>query len=232
MGHIGTLAVNPSLYPKLPYRPLEDFAPVALVANVPNVLAVHPALPAKSVPELLELARAKPGSLAYASGGAGSAAHLAMEYFKLAAGVDLLHVPYKGTAPAITDLIAGQVQLTMTGLPPLQAHLKAGRLRALAVASDRGLPQLPGVPTVAAGGLPGFEATQWYGVVAPTRTPKEVLDVLARAVQGALATPELQRRLDDEGAQPKSLGPDAFRALIAAETERWAKVIRAADIRV
>jgi tripartite-type tricarboxylate transporter receptor subunit TctC len=232
MGHIGTLAVNPSLYPKLGYRPLEDFATVALVADVPNVLAVHPGLPVKSVAELVALARAKPGVLGYASGGAGSAAHLAGASFALATRTELLHVPYRGTAPALTDLIGGQVAMTMTGLPPLQPHLKSGALRALGVAARARLPQLPEVPTVAEAGVPGFEATQWYGVVVPARTPRAIVDALAAQVLKALDGPTLRRRLEDEGAAPNALGPEPFRALIRAETERWAKVVKEADIRV
>jgi len=232
MGHIGTLAVNPSLYPKLGYRPLEDFATVALVADVPNVLAVFPGLPVKSVAELVALARAKPGALGYASGGAGSAAHLAGASFALATRTELLHVPYRGTAPALTDLIGGQVAMTMTGLPPLQPHLKSGALRALGVAARARLPQLPELPTVAEAGVAGFEATQWYGVVVPARTPRPIVEMLAAQVLKALDGPALRRRLEDEGAAPNALGPEPFRALIRAEIERWAKVVKEADIRV
>jgi tripartite-type tricarboxylate transporter receptor subunit TctC len=232
MGHIGTLAVNPSLYPKLPYDPVADFAPIALVAMVPNVLVVNPAVPARSVPELIALARARPGELTYASGGAGSAAHLAMEYFKLAAGVDILHVPYKGTAPAVTDLIGGQVSMTMTGLPPVLQQVRAAKLRALGVASLARLRQLPDVPTLSEAGVPGFEATQWYGLVAPVRTPAPIVDALAAQVQRSLATPALQERLEAEGAVPAAMDRAAFGRLIRTEIERWAKVVRDARITI
>ena len=230
MGHIGTLAVNPTLYPKLPYDPVRDFAPVALVAMVPNVLVVNPNVPARTVAELIALAKARPGTLTSSSGGTGSAAHLAIEYFKLATGTDIIHVPYKGTAPAVTDLLGGQVTMTMTGLPPLIEHIRAGKLRALGVASNARLPQIPDVPTIAEAGVPGFEATQWYGVVTPARTPGAIVDRLAAEIRRSLAQPELKARLEAEGAQPANMGPAEFQGLIRAEIERWAKVIRAAHI--
>lgn len=172
MGHIGTLAVNPSLYPKLPYNPVKDFAPVAWVARVSNVLVVNPAVPAKTLKELVALARARPGQLNYGSGGNGSAANLATEYFKLQTGTSLLHIPYRGTAPAVTDLMGGQIQLLFTGAPAVIGQLRNGQLRALAVSSPQRLAALPDLPTVAESGYPGFEAGQWYGVVAPAGTPE------------------------------------------------------------
>jgi len=232
MGHIGTLAVNPTLYTKLRYNPLTDFAPVALVAMVPNVLVVHPSVPARSVAELIALAKAKPGALTYSSGGIGSAANLAMEYFKLATDTHIVHIPYKGAAPAVTDLIGGQVSMTMTGLPPLLAHIRAGRVRALGVASSTRLAQLPDVPTIAESGVAGFEATQWYGVVVPAHTPAPIVDQLAAEIRHALASPELRKHLETEGAQPVDMGPAEFAKLIRTEIDRWAKVIRAANIQV
>ncbi|MEY2952701.1 MAG: hypothetical protein RLZZ401_788, partial [Pseudomonadota bacterium] len=175
MGHIGTLAVNPSLYPKLPYDPVRDFAPVALVAKVPNVLVVHPTVPARTLKELVALAKAKPGQLSYGSGGNGSAANLAGEYFKQQTGTSLLHIPYRGTAPAVTDLVGGQIQLLFTGAPALLPFIKTGQLRALAVSSGKRLDFLPDVPTVAERGYAGFEADQWYGVVAPKGLPPGVV---------------------------------------------------------
>ena len=166
MGHIGTLAVNPSLYPKLGYDPVKNFAPVAWVARVTNVLVVNPSVPARDVQELIRLARAQPGRLRYATGGNGSAAHLAMEYFKLQTETDLIHVPYKGTAPAVTDVISGQVEVTMTGAPGVMPHVKAGKLRALGVSSMQRLESLAELPTIAEAGVTGFEAIQWYGLVA------------------------------------------------------------------
>lgn len=232
MGHIGTFAVNPTLYPKLSYDPLSDFAPVTLVAMVPNVLVVNPAVPAKTAGELIALAKSKPGVLAYSSGGSGSAAHLAVEYFKLVTGTDILHIPYKGTGPAVSDLLGGQIAMTMTGLPPLLPHLRAGTLRALGVSSNARLPQLPDVPTLAEAGLSGFEATQWYGIVVPVKTPVAIVEQLAAQIRRSLATPELTKRLEGEGAQPANLGPAEFGRLIRSETERWAKVIRAARIQI
>jgi tripartite-type tricarboxylate transporter receptor subunit TctC len=230
MGHIGTLAVNPTLYPKLPYDPVADFAPVALVAVVPNVLVVHPKVPARTVAELVALAKAKPGELSYSTGGTGSAAHLAMEYFKLLSGTDIVHIPYKGAAPAVTDVIGGQVAMTMTGLPPLLQQIRAGKLRALGVASSTRLAQLPEVPTIAESGVAGFEANQWYGIVAPARTPAAIVEQLSAEIRRSLARPELKKHLEAEGALPSNLGPAEFRQLIRAEIDRWAKVIRAARI--
>ena len=232
MGHIGTLAVNPTLYLKLPYDAIKDFAPVALVAMVPNVMVVNPSVPARTVSELITLAKSKPGVLTCSSGGAGSAAHLAIEYFKLSTGTDILHVPYKGTAPAVTDLMGGQVSMTMTGLPPVLQHIRAGKLRALGVASNARLPQIPDVPTIAESGVPGFEATQWYGVVAPARTPAAIVDQLATEIRRSLSQPDLKKRLEDEGAQPANMGPAEFQKLIRTEIERWGKVIRAANIQI
>ncbi len=232
MGHVGTLAVNPTLYPHLRYAPLKDFAPVALVAMVPNVLVVHPSVPARSVRELVALAKAKPGTLTYSSGGVGSAANLAMEYFKLQTRADIVHVPYKGAAPAITDVIGGQVSMTMTGLPPLISHIRDGKLRALGVASAKRLPQLSEVPTISEAGVAGFEATQWYGIVVPAATPADIVERLSSQIRKSLSTPEVAKHLEAEGAQPADMGPAAFRKLIAGEIERWAKVIRAAHIEV
>lgn len=232
MGHIGTLSVNPALYPKLPYNPSTDFAPIALVAMVPNVLVVHPSVPARTVGELVALAKAKPGSINYGTGGAGSAAHLAVEYFKLATHTDFVHVPYKGTGPALTDLIGGQIGMTMTGLLPVQPHLRAGKLRAIGVGSANRISQLPDVPTIAESGFAGFETTQWYGVLGPARTPRAIVDQLAGDIQRALARPDVKQRLEAEGAQPRNMGPDEFGAFIRSETERWGKVLRAARIQV
>jgi tripartite-type tricarboxylate transporter receptor subunit TctC len=231
MGHIGTLAVNPALYPKLPYDPLRDLAPIDLVALVPNILVVHPSLPVNTVGELLALVRAKPGSLSYASGGTGSAAHLAVEYFKLVTGTDIVHVPYKGTGPAMADLLGGQVALTMTGLPPLAPHIRAGRVRALAVAGTRRLAQMPNLPTVAESGFPGFAATQWYGLLVPAGTPQGAIDRLHAEVSRALTLPAVRQRLEAEGAEPVESSPAQFGAFIRSEIERWGKVIREANIR-
>ena len=231
MGHIGTLAVNPSLYPKLPYNPLKDFAPVAGVARVPNVLVVHPSVPAKDVRELVALAKAKPGQLNYGSGGNGSAANLATEYFKLQTGVSMVHIPYKGTAPAVTDLIGGQIQVLFTGAPAVIGHIKSGQLRALAVSSPKRLDALPDLPTVAESGYKDFEADQWYGVVAPAGTPREVISKLNTQINAALNTPELKARLAAEGAVAMPGTPEAFGQLMAREITRWKPVITSGRVK-
>jgi tripartite-type tricarboxylate transporter receptor subunit TctC len=231
MGHVGTLAANPALYKTLPYDPVKDFAPVTLIARVPNVLVVGPAVPSKSVAELVALAKAKPGKLDYGSGGNGSAAHLATEYFKLKAGVDLQHIPYKGTAPALQDLLGGQIALMITGLPPVLPHVKAGKLRILGVASAQRLKQFPEIPTIAESGVPGYEATQWYGVLVPAATPRDIVAKLNRELVKALRDPAVAEKLALEGADPVGDTPAEFAAFIASEIDLWGKVIRATGAR-
>lgn len=225
MGHIGTLAVNPSLYPNLPYDPLKSFTPVAWVARVPNVLVVHPSVPAKNVKELVAWAKARPGQLNYGSGGNGSAANLATEYFKLETGSSLLHIPYRGTAPAVTDLVGGQIQVLFTGAPAVINQVKNGQLRALAISSPQRMDALPDLPTVAESGYKGFEADQWYGVVAPAGTPAEVVAKLNSQINQALNSPELKSRLNAEGAIATPDTPANFGKLIASEIARWKPVI-------
>jgi tripartite-type tricarboxylate transporter receptor subunit TctC len=225
MGHIGTLAINPSLYPKLPYDPVTSFVPVALIARVPNVLVVNPAVPARDVRELIALAKAKPGALRYASGGNGSAAHIAMEYFKLRTQANIEHIPYRGTSPAVSDVLGGQVEMIMTGVPAVLQQVRAGKLRALAVSSRSPVASMPELPTIAASGVPDFEAIQWYGIVAPARTPTPVITLLNAEIGRALQTPALRARLDAEGAEAAPGTPDAFGALIVAEIARWKPVI-------
>ena len=234
MGHIGTLAVNPAMYPKLAYDPIKSFAPVAWVARVPNVLVVQAASPARSFKEFIELAKSKPGKLSFSSGGNGSAAHIAFELLKLRTKIFMLHIPYRGTAPSVTDLIAGQVDATFTGAPALLPHVKSGRLRALAVSSPHRIAQLPDVPTVAESGLPGtagFEADQWYGVVAPAGTPAARIAQLNAEINKALALPDVAQQLAIEGAVPTPSTPQAFAALIARELPRWAEVVKAGNVK-
>jgi len=231
MGHIGTLAVNPSLYPDLAYDSMRSFAPVTLIARVPNVLVVNPGVPANDVRQLIALAKSKPGALRYASGGNGSAAHLAMEYFKLRTQTDIGHIPYRGTSPAVVDVIAGQVEMIMTGVPAVIEHVKAGKLRALGVSSRMPVASMPGVPTIAASGVPDFEAIQWYGIVAPTRTPPAVIALLNAEIGRALQTPALKSRLDAEGAEAAPTTPEAFGALIADEIARWKPVVEQSRMR-
>ncbi|MEN9559605.1 MAG: hypothetical protein RLZZ502_816 [Pseudomonadota bacterium] len=234
MGHVGTLAVNPALYPKLPYDPLKDFAAVAFVARVPNILVVHPSVAANQLAELLQQAKSKPDAFNYGSGGNGSAAHTATAYLLSQTNTPMKHVPYRGTAPAVTDLLAGHIQVLFTGAPAVLAHIKAGKMRPLAVSSPTRLSGLPQVPTVAESGLAGtaeFEADQWYGVVAPKGTPESVIKLLNSKINEALLSPEVKTRLLSEGAEPQTKSPQAFAALIQAEIKRWGPVIRQADIR-
>jgi tripartite-type tricarboxylate transporter receptor subunit TctC len=230
MGHIGTLAVNPALYAKLSYDPIRSFAPVAWVARVPNVLVVPASARAQTFAEFVALARAQPGRLTFSSGGNGSAAHITFELLKLRARIFMLHIPYRGSAPSINDLIAGQVDSTFTGTPAVLPHVKAGRLRALAVSSPQRIAALPDVPTVAESGLPGFEADQWYGVVAPAGTPAEVVARLNAEINQALALPDVAQQLAAEGAVPTPGTPQAFAALIARELPRWAEVVKAGNV--
>ena len=231
MGHIGTLAANPALYRSLSYDPVRDFTPVTLVAMVPNVLVVGPAVPSRSVAEFVALAKSKPGKLDYGSGGNGSAAHLAMEYFKLKAGVDLQHVPYKGTAPALTDLLGGQIAVILTGLPPVLQHVKSGKLRILGVASRERLAAFPEIPTIAESGVTGFEATQWYGLLVPAATPKDIVAKIQRDTAAALRDPAVNERLASEGAEPVGNTPEQFGTFIRSEIELWGKVIRATGMK-
>ena len=231
MGHIGTLAVNPAIYPKLGYDPLKSFVPVAWVARVPNVLVVPAHSPAKSFKQFIELARAKPGQMTFSSGGNGSAAHITFEYLKLRSKIFMLHIPYRGTAPSVTDLISGQVDATFTGAPVVLPHVRSGRLRALAVSSAQRIPALPDVPTVAESGYPGFEADQWYGVVAPAGTPAAVVARLNAEINKALALGDVAQQLAVEGAVPTPTTPQAFAALIARELPRWAEVVKAGKVK-
>ncbi len=230
MGHVGTLAVNPSLYPKLAYDPLKSFVPVAWVARVPNVLVVNAASPVKSLKEFIERAKAAPGRYTFSSGGNGSAAHITFEYLKLKSGIFMLHIPYRGTAPSVADLLGGQVDATFTGTPVVLPLVRSGRLRALAVSSRERIAALPDVPTVAETHA-GFEADQWYGLVAPAGTPAERVARLNAEVNRALAAPEVQQQLATEGALPMPTTPAAFGELIAREIPRWAEVVRAGKVK-
>ena len=232
MGHIGTLAVTPSLYPNLPYDPIKSFQAVAWIARVPNVLVVHPSVPAKTVEELVAYARANPGKLNYGSGGNGSAAHIAMEYFKLQTKTDLQHVPYKGTAPAVTDLMAGQIQVMFTGVPAVINQVKGGQLRAIAVSSPKRVGAVPQLPTVAESGYPGFEADQWYGIVAPANTPRAVVMKLNKEINKLLSSPEIATRLESEGAEATPNSPEVFAKLITTELARWKTVIQAGNVTI
>lgn len=231
MGHIGTLAVNPAIYLKLSYDPLKSFVPVAGVARVPNVLVVPASAPVKTLKDFLERARVRPGQFTFSSGGNGSAAHITFEYLKLRTKVFMLHIPYRGTAPSVTDLIAGNVDATFTGAPAVLPHVKSGRLRALAVSSPQRIAALPEVPTVAESGYPGWEADQWYGLVAPAGTPAAVVNRLNAEINKALALPDVAQQLAVEGAVPMPGTPQAFGELIRREIPRWAEVVRAGHVK-
>ena len=231
MGHIGTLAVNPSLYPKLPYDPVKGFAPVSLVVTVANVLTINPSLPVGNVAELITYARANPGKLNYGSGGNRSAAHLAVEYFKQLTQADIVHVPYKGTGPMVTDLIAGQLSMTMTGVPPTLQYVQGGKLKALGVSSLKRIEALPAVPTISEAGLKGFDATQWYGVVAPAGTPRAIVARLNTEIRAILETRDLRERMLAECAIATPTTPEEFGRYIQAEIARWAVVVKTAHMR-
>jgi tripartite-type tricarboxylate transporter receptor subunit TctC len=232
MGTVGTHAINASLYAKMPYDHVKDFAPVILVAGVPNVLEVNPALPVNSVADLIKLAKAKPGQINFASSGSGTSIHLSGELFKTMAGVDMTHVPYKGSAPAITDLIGGQVQVMFDNLPSSLQHIKAGKLRAIAVTSAKRAPALPDVPTIAESGLPGFEASSWFGIVAPAGTPPAVIARINTDVNQWLQSSEAKEKLLAQGAIPTGGSPEQFATHIRAETDKWAKVVKASGAKV
>jgi tripartite-type tricarboxylate transporter receptor subunit TctC len=231
MGHIGTFAVNPALYPKLPYDPMKSFEPVSGIANVHNMLVVHPDVPAKTLQELIEYAKQNPGKLNYASGGIGSAAHIAMVALADRAEITMTHVPYRGTAPAVTDLLGGRVQLTFTGAPNLLQHVEAGTMRALAVSGSSRLKGAPNVPTVAESGFPGFEASQWYGILVPAGTPKAIVDRLNTEIRTAMAAPEIGERLSLEGAEVWTSTPAEFRDHITKEMVRWGDLVKRTGIK-
>jgi len=223
--------VTPSLQQKLPYDPLRDLAPITLVASAPNILVVHPAQPLKSVRELVAYARANPGKLNFGSSGNGGSTHLAGELFKLMAGIDIVHVPYKGAAPALVDLLAGNVQLMFASMPSAITHVRAGRLRALAVTGARRSAAAPELPTVAETGLADFETSAWQGMFAPAATPRAIITRLHSEVARAVNLPDLKERLTAEGAEPVANTPEDFAAYLRRELPKWAKVVKAAGIR-
>jgi tripartite-type tricarboxylate transporter receptor subunit TctC len=233
MGTVGTHAINPSLYAKMPYDHVKDFAPVILVAGVPNVLEINPSLPVHSVQELIAYAKANPGKINFASSGSGTSIHLSGELFKTMTGVQMTHVPYKGSAPALQDLVGGQVQIMFDNLPSSLALIKAGKLKPLAVTSAARSTVLPDVPTVAEAGVPGFEASSWFGLLAPAGTPKDIVAKLNANVAKWLATPEAKEKLAAQGAIVASgLTPEDFAKHIATETTKWAKVVKESGAKV
>ncbi len=237
MGTVGTHAINPALYAKMPYDHVKDFVPVTLVAGVPNVLVMNPAkaeaLGIRGVPDLIRVAKASPGKLNMASSGNGTSIHLAGELFKSMTGTYMVHFPYRGSGPALLDLIGGNMDLMFDNLPSAMPHIKSGKLKALAVTSAQRSAALPELPTVAeAGPLPGFEASSWFGLLAPAGTPAEVVNRLQQETARALATPALKERLQAQGAIPSGISPADFAKLIGAETKKWAAVVKASGAQV
>jgi tripartite-type tricarboxylate transporter receptor subunit TctC len=231
LGSSGPIAINPGLYEKLSYDPARDFSPVALVTVMPFLLVTHPALPVKSVKDLIALARARPGELNYASPGSGSSTHLANELLKSMTGAQIVHIAYKGVAPAATDLISGQVQMMAGDLSTLLPHVKSGRMRALAVTSAQRSTLLPGMPTVAESGVPGYEATGWFGVLVPSATPRAVIERLNSSIVKGVSEADARERLAALGGDLAVGTPEQFGAYLQKETAKWGKVIRAIGLR-
>ena len=227
----GNLTVNPKLFPKLPFDTHRDLTPVTLLAQSPNVLVVHPSVPAKTFRELVAHARANPGKLNFASPGEGSGAHLAGELLNIEAGIKAVHVPYKGIAPAVNDLLGGQVQMMFAGISTVLQHVKSGKLVAVAIASPKRNPQLPDVPTVAESGIPGFDVTSWYGIVVRSGTPPAIVQKLQRDMAEALQSGDVPARLAGLGLEPVGNTPAEFDALIKAETKKWGDIVEKAGIK-
>jgi len=226
----GNLTVNPTLFPKLPFDTQRDLTPVSLLAQSPNVLVVHPSVPAKTFRELIAYAKANPDKLNFASPGDGSGAHLAGELLNIEAGIKTVHIPYKGIAPAVSDLLGGNVQMMFAGISTILQHVKSGKLVALAIAGPTRNPQLPEVPTVAENGLPGFDVTSWYGVVVRAGTSPEIVRKVQRDIAEALRSEDVQSKLAGLGLEPVGNTPEAFDALIKAESRKWIDIVRRANI--
>jgi tripartite-type tricarboxylate transporter receptor subunit TctC len=232
MGTVSSHGINPTLYKKMPYDAVKDFQPVTLVALVPNMLVVHPSVEAKNVQELIALAKKNPGKLNVASSGSGTSIHLSAELFKTLTGVDMLHVPYKGSGPAVTDLTGGQVQLMFDNMPSSIEHVRAGKLRALGVTTAKRSPAMPDLPTIAEQGVPGYEATSWFGVMAPAGTPKPIVDKLSQQIAKDIKSPSGIKLLAEQGAEAVGNTPDEFAAFIKAEIAKWARVIQASGAQI
>ena len=231
VGTAGGMTINPALQPKLSYDPFRDFTPVGMLVQNPQILVAHPALAAKNVKDLVALARAKPGQLNFASAGTGTATHLGLELLKLTTGIEAVHVPYKGGAPATTDLIAGQVQLLFVSIPSVLPHVKSGRLRALAVSTAKRSASAPDVPTVAESGYPGFEYSNWNALFAPAKTSAAVVKKVNASVVKALREPDVAQRLSSQGADPAPGTPEELARYMRTDHERWRKVIKSAGLK-
>lgn len=231
MGATSTHAINPSLYHKLGFDPVKDFIPVSLVANTPSLLAVHPALPVRTIKDLIALAKARPGQLTYASAGNGSSNHLAGVLLSMMAGIDLVHVPYKGSGPALVDVISGQVPMMFNNTASVMPHVTAGKLRAVALASLERSALLPDIPTVAESGLPGFEVRSWHGVFVPAGTPREVVNRLSTEIVRAVRAADVKSRLNAQGVELVGSSPEEFAEFVKKELAKWAKVVRQSGAR-
>ncbi len=226
MGFVGTHAINASLYRDMAFDPVKDFEPVGLVARVTIILVVHPSIPARSVKELIALARSKPGELTFGSPGNGTPQHLAGELFNTMANVKMVHVPYKGAVPALTDLLGGRLSMIFSSMPPALPHVKTGKLRALGVTSLQRSPAASDVPTIAESGLPGYDVTNWYGVLLPAKTPKEIVTRLNAEIVRIMNLPDVKERLAAQGAESLTSTPEQMAAYIRSETDKWAKVVK------
>ena len=231
IGTLGPFAVNPSLFSRMPYDPIKDFAPITLTGAASHILVVHPSLPVRTVGDLIALAKAKPGQLTFASSGIGNATHLTGELFKVTAKVDMVHVPYKGGGPAMSDLVGGQVSFSFASMPSALPHARSGRLRAIAVGAGKRSPAIPELPTVAESGLPGFASEDWQGILVAAKTPPEIVTRLNAELQRALGLPELKERLLASGFEARTSTPEWFGEFIKSETVKWAKVVKEAGIK-
>ena len=227
MGTVGTNAINAALYKKMPFDHVKDFQPLSRVAMVPNLLVAHPSQPFKNVKELIAYAKANPGKLNFASSGNGTSIHLSGELFKSMTGIEMVHVPYKGSAPAVADLLGGQTAIMFDNMPSAIQHVRAGKLRPIAVTTAKRSPELPDVPTIAEAGVPGYDATSWFGLFTTAGTPEPVVSRLHGALMKVLADPEVKKQIAGQGAEPIAEKPEQFAAFIAAETTKWAKVVKA-----
>jgi len=232
LGTVATHAINPNLYPNMPYDANKDFAPIILIATLPNLLVVNPSMPVKNVKELIALAKAKPGEFAYASAGNGTSQHLSGELFKKMTGTDMIHIPYKGSAPAVTDLIGGQVQLMFDNISSSLPHVRAGKLRALAVTGPRRSPVLPDLPTVSEAGVPGFSITSWFALFAPAGTPAKILIRLNKEAAKAIASKDLQQQWMGQGLEPAGGTSDQLAEFRRVEATKWEKIVRESGARV
>ena len=232
IGHVGTHAINATLYPKLAFDPVQDFTPITLIATLPLALVVHPSLAAKDVKELIAYAKAHPGKLNFASAGNGGPTHLTGELLKASAGIDIVHVPYKGNAAALLDLTAGRVQMMFSNLLTSMPHVRAGKLRAIAISSPQRTPQAPELPTVAESGVPGFSSVPWYGVLGPARMPRAIIDKLNSEIARSLAQPDIKERFVSQGIDMQASTPEQFGALIKTELVKWRKVVRDSGAKV